>query len=383
MGVGIRVIMKPVIPKKPPVSLYRQYKQITDGTQYWRDNYLLEQWAGSERPVVYYAQDLNGYRLLKRLGDWCWLARNTSNNEFLTIKLLGRSENGQVKRELDINNFLRERCQSRHVCTIKDSFAIQHHMAKRHPKYRDVSFDVIAYLPTGTDLQMIHTPSVRRNSPLPLSLKRQVQCIKEVVRGVADLHSLGIVHADIHPGNVALPPPSDEDIKALLNEPPVEHQVERIDGAPTPNCLPKSVIKPQDLGFGEGSCRIMDFGYSFQYIEGAIYKADNFSKGAVKAIEFETSETTAQPFKVDSWYIGQLIYYILTNGSNLMDRHPSNLRSHFRDRMTELENGMDEYFAKLPMDVQQDFRPIIRQLMDEDPAERLSVEDLMARTESF
>lgn len=51
--------------------------------------------------------------------------------------------------------------------------------------------------------------------------------------------------------------------------------------------------------------------------------------------------------------------------------------------MTELENGMDEYFAKLPMDVQQDFRPIIRQLMDEDPAERLSVEDLMARTESF
>ncbi|KAK8913475.1 hypothetical protein VCV18_011481 [Metarhizium anisopliae] len=91
MGVGIRVIMKPVIPKKPPVSLYRQYKQITDGTQYWRDNYLLEQWAGSERPVVYYAQDLNGYRLLKRLGDWCWLARNTSN-KFVFLFALDRIE---------------------------------------------------------------------------------------------------------------------------------------------------------------------------------------------------------------------------------------------------------------------------------------------------
>ncbi|KAG8410878.1 hypothetical protein J3459_016909 [Metarhizium acridum] len=356
---GLYIGNKPVIMKR---FLYHQYKQFTDGTQCWRDNYILERWADFERPVVYYGQDLNGYRLLKRLGDWCWLARNTNNDELLTIKFLGRSETRQVKRELAINQFLRSRCpQSRHVCTIKDSFVIPHHLAKVNPQYRDVSFDVIAYPPTGTDLQVIHTSSVRSISPLPLSLKRRVQCIKDIVRGVAELHSL-----DIHPGNVALPPPADADIEAFLEEPHVEHWLEREDGAPTPDCLPKSVIKPEDLGFGNGTCRVLDFGYSFRHREGAVYKADSFSHGAVKAIEFETSETTAQPFKVDSWYMGQLIYYILTNGCNFMDPRPSNLKSHFRNCRHRRH-----------------FQPIIRQLMHGEPNRRLSVEDVAARMESF
>lgn len=47
----------------------------------------------------------------------------------------------------------------------------------------------------GTDLQVIHTSSAHSTSPLPLSIERRVQCIKDIVRGVAELHSLGIVHA--------------------------------------------------------------------------------------------------------------------------------------------------------------------------------------------
>lgn len=120
----------------------------------------------------------------------------TGASELLTVKFMGRSESQQVKRELAINRFLRSRChQSPHLCIIKDSFVIKHHLAKLHPSYRKVSFDAIAYPPMGTDLQVIDTSSARSTSLLPLSIERRVQCIKDIVRGVAELHSLGIVHA--------------------------------------------------------------------------------------------------------------------------------------------------------------------------------------------
>jgi hypothetical protein len=57
--------------------LSHKYRQLTGGTQYWKDDYLLEKRVRSKRPVVYHGQDLNGYKLLRRLGDWCWLVRNT------------------------------------------------------------------------------------------------------------------------------------------------------------------------------------------------------------------------------------------------------------------------------------------------------------------
>ena len=80
---GLRIVypagVKPVIRRTPLASLFYEYKQMTDGSHFWRDNYLLERWAESKQPVVSYGQDLNGYKLLKRLGDWCWLARNKNN----------------------------------------------------------------------------------------------------------------------------------------------------------------------------------------------------------------------------------------------------------------------------------------------------------------
>ena len=87
----------------------------------------------------------------------------------------------------------------------------------------------------------------------------------------------------------------------------MEHRVERLDGAPTPECLPKTIIKPEDLGFGNGTCKILDFGFSFHYTEGAAIEAEQFSRGMTKAIEFETNKSTVHPFKVDSWYLGQLV----------------------------------------------------------------------------
>jgi hypothetical protein len=66
-----------------------------------------------------------------------------------------------------------------------------------------------------------------------------------------------------------------------------------------------------------------------------------------------------------------------------MDRFPYDFKSHFRERMADLESGTDQFFTELPMEVQRVFGPIIRQLMDEGPSKRLSVQDLMARSESL
>jgi hypothetical protein len=74
---------------------------------------------------------------------------------------------------------------------------------------------------------------------------------------------------------------------------------------------------PEDLGFGEGKCRMMDFGYSFRHIPGTLYKANRFSEGATKAIELETTGTTTELFKVDSWYLGQLVSALHMNSHRL------------------------------------------------------------------
>lgn len=106
---------------------------------------------------------------------------------------------------------------------------------------------------------------------------------------------------DLYPGNVTLPASSIEEVQFLLHQPLIEHKVEREDGAPTPKCLPTSVTKPVDLGFGDGTRKTIDFRFSFDYKEGAIVESDQLSRGAAKPIEFETSESTTEPFKVDSW----------------------------------------------------------------------------------
>lgn len=52
------------------------YKQLTHGGNYWRDQYLLECWDQCVQPVVYRNSCYHGYKLLRRLGDWCWLTQD-------------------------------------------------------------------------------------------------------------------------------------------------------------------------------------------------------------------------------------------------------------------------------------------------------------------
>ena len=116
---------------------------------------------------------------------------------------------------------------------------------------------------------------------------------------------------DIHPGNVALPPPPRRHIEQYLatRQPPV-HQVRRKDGTPTHPNLPRQVTEPVDIGFGEGNTNILDFGYAFRAIEGGSYKRAQFPRGTPLPPELlGAGTTTTLPFKVDSWHLGLCVGY--------------------------------------------------------------------------
>lgn len=99
------------------------YKQLTHGGNYWRDQYLLEYWDQCVQPVVYRNDYYHGYKLLRRLGDWCWLTRGAKTkywprsathpwlaqltsllpSAYLTVKFLSRGRGN----DLQMNMFLK------------------------------------------------------------------------------------------------------------------------------------------------------------------------------------------------------------------------------------------------------------------------------------
>ena len=64
-----------VSPIKLPL-LY-QYQTFTHGGIHWPDNYNLELWAEHRQPVVYKDQVVHGYPLIRRVGKWSWLTKNS------------------------------------------------------------------------------------------------------------------------------------------------------------------------------------------------------------------------------------------------------------------------------------------------------------------
>lgn len=254
------------------------------------------------------------------------------SRQFLTIKFLSRPRSGRHSvNELSISQFVKDHCSSPFVSTIRGSFKIPHHLAQADPRYEGVVFDAVFYPVTGTDLRRISEPLAypKSRDKLPLSSRRRKRCIRDVALGLAALHDIGVVHGgklscseseparwslglrrhqDIHPGNVALPPPSRHDIEHYLaTKQPLVHEIRRKDGTPTHPTLPCRVTEPVDIGFGDdGHTTILDLGFAFRPTDGASYDRANFPRGTLLPPELLHSPDAAisHPFKVDSWHLG-------------------------------------------------------------------------------
>lgn len=201
---------------------------------------------------------------------------------------------------------------------------------------------------------------------------------------------------DLHPGNVALARPAPEHIEQFLAKPPLEHDIQRKDGLPTPPHLPQRVSEPENIGFSPGDINIIDFGYSFRPVDGVYYDSSAFPTGTPPPPELlARDKKTDQPFKADSWYLGQLvryrtllclflsndaqIYFVLTDGWPIFPRHiiaTDDMLKEYNYRLAELENGRDDLINKLSEDVQSRFTPLILALLNTDPSKRPSIKDL-------
>ena len=62
------------------------------------------------------------------------------------------------------------------------------------------------------------------------------------------------------------------------------------------------------MGFGrDGHCKVMDFGHAFEAQTGASYSRANFSEAMALPPELGPGDSTTDPFKVDSWVLGQAV----------------------------------------------------------------------------
>ncbi|KAM3435020.1 hypothetical protein NHJ13734_005771 [Beauveria thailandica] len=221
----------------------------------------------------------------------------------------------------------------------------------------------------------IHDPGEYHdhNPDIPLTLERRLRYISQIIRGVSDLHSIGVVHADLHPGNITLDPPSKDHLEKLFAKPPLEHDVRLKDGSLPPPWMPRRVSEPEDIGFSPSGIKIIDFGFSFIPEKDCAYFSWHFPKGGLPAPELLTGiGQTALQFKVDSWCLGSLIYFVLTG--SLCFAHQS--LSEYRLALDALRAGQHDLINKLPEDLKGLYVPLILGLLEMDPGKRLAVEEL-------
>lgn len=92
--------------------------------------------------------------------------------------------------------FIRKHCHSPFVSTIKDQFSFPHRLSRfSYHTFKDITFDAIVYPTTGSSFGRISSEFENVDSPdLPLSMQQREEYIRQVICGMAELHSIGVVH---------------------------------------------------------------------------------------------------------------------------------------------------------------------------------------------
>ncbi|KAH6632835.1 kinase-like domain-containing protein [Chaetomium tenue] len=182
------------------------------------------EWGESYRPGGYHPVILGDvlrdrYRVVRKLGhgsfSTAWLVADMSLNCFAALKVsvasLGKKEAGTIDKSLAVYRTLPQTA-NRHVVGLRDSFDVRGPNGRHaclvmdpmgphistllnRPEFKDQTFDPLDPL----------DPLVRQPR-FPKALTHRI--LRDILLGLRTLHQHGIVHSDLHPGNVlaTIPP---------------------------------------------------------------------------------------------------------------------------------------------------------------------------------
>ncbi|KAL9085277.1 MAG: hypothetical protein Q9159_004786 [Coniocarpon cinnabarinum] len=296
----------------------------------WREKYK----PGGFHPIDL-GDTLNGgrYKIVRKLGygsfSTVWLAQDqrTTEQKYAAIKVGAATANDEFNYELStytrvqqplgtgeytsgtrlvklIDDFVEEGVNGKHQCLVFDVMGPPLSSLLRYPaEYKGMSVQA------------------RKDRRLPLWLaKRAVKCL---VYGAHELHTHGIAHGDLHPGNVLLRVQDlcqvrqEELMQTVTNDKMDYEKLERLDGksdSSAPEYLVRSLSLNDWVDFSsEGmGVKIGDVGGAFP-----------FSKPPVE-IEtpagFRCPETVLNlkiDEKIDIWSLGCLIFEVFTQSASL------------------------------------------------------------------
>ena len=289
------------------------------------------EWGESYRPGGYHPVILGDvirdrYRIIRKLGygsfSTVWLAVDLSLNCFAALKVAVASSGKEetVDRSLALYKSLPQ-AASRHIVSFRDSFEVLGPNGRHTCLVMDPMGPHIRFL-------MIRRPEFEdrtlepwdRRPRFPKPLARQV--LRDALLGLRVLHQYGIVHGDLHPGNIlATIPPLGEpaSVEQKLRQLPSEGKpLIRHDGKVDP-WAPPYLLEPaplQDLVSFELDpvVKLADLGAAFLEPYSPAKLVTPVALRAPEAILRDAQVPVGKG--IDVWAFGCLVFELLT-GSTL------------------------------------------------------------------
>ena len=226
----------------------------TNGTACeWGESYH----PGGYHPVVLGDVLNERYRIIRKLGygafSTTWLAVDQSSNCFVAVKVpVARLDPDTVDRNLAVYRSLSE-IDDRHIVGLRDSFEVlgpngRHTCLVMDPMGPHIS----ALLKRRPEFQDQNLEPWDRRPRFPKSLAHRV--LRDTLLGLHTLHQQGIVHGDLHPGNIlanitipSLRRPPDDSSALGLQQPASEgYLLRRLDGK-VDRWAPLYLLEPSPL----------------------------------------------------------------------------------------------------------------------------------------
>lgn len=258
------------------------------------------------------------YTILSKLGhggySTVWMAHDNSQSRFVAVKII-KASSPSPSHEVEIRNVLR-RAGNKHpgakcVQQLLDAFAVQG--------------------PNGTHGCLVSEPggfSVgdSKDSPrwiFPLEVARALSA--QMVLATAFIHSHGIVHGDLHPGNWLLRIPFD--VNSLTAEQytakyaSYTEPMHRCDGRPLTASAPPYVAYRRGIGkacgnmaLADAAIMLTDFGTAWRPAESTVYYLGTPCE--FRPPECMIAESLSLPigFGADVWTLAASIYHLFAEG---------------------------------------------------------------------